>query len=114
MELCDDNHIGLDCPVCNEELMKSWYKWQGSEYGLKRTASLGYLWTRDFKSLASVQEHIYKNPLRAHRSSKPCSPEHGRRCVGIEPTNEGLFQHQGELPQQSHKRSVGRSDPPPA
>ena len=72
MELCDDNYIGLDCPVCNEELMKSWFKWQGSEYGLKRTASLGYLWSRDFKSLASVQAHKILNPLRDTRSSKPC------------------------------------------
>ena len=114
MELCDDNHVGLDCPVCNEELMKSWYKWQGSEYGLKRTASLGYLWTRDFKSLASVQEHIFKNPLRDTRSSKPCVHPSDLSVMNPKVADEGLFQHQGDVSQRRHKRSVGRSDPPPA
>ena len=114
MELCDDNHVGLDCPVCNEELMKSWYKWQGYEYGLKRTASLGYLWTRDFKSLASVQEHIFKNPLRDTRSSKPCVHPSDLSVMNPKVADEGLFQPQGDVSQRRHKRSVGRSDPPPA
>ena len=63
MEFCDDNHIGLDCPVCNEELMKSWYKWQGTEYGLRRMTNIGYLWSRDFKSLASSIEHLTFNQV---------------------------------------------------
>ncbi len=113
MELCDDNYIGLDCPVCNEELMKSWYKWQGSEYGLKRTASLGYLWSRDFKSLALVQAHKILNPLRDTRSSKPCVHKSDGSIMNGN-VDEGLFQPQGDVSQRRHKRSVGRSDPPPA
>jgi hypothetical protein len=114
MELCDDNHIGLDCPVCNEELVKSWYKWQGTEYGLRRTANLGYLWSRDFKSLALTVEHLTFNQLSHTRSSKPCVHKSDHRAHNPEVDHKGLFQHQDELPQQSHKRSVGRSDPPPA
>ena len=93
--------------------MKSWYKWQGAEYGLKRTASLGYLWSRDFKSLVAVQAHKILNPLRDTRSSKPCVHKSDGSIMNGN-GDEGLFQPKGDVFQQRHKRSVGRSDPPPA
>ena len=94
--------------------MKSWYKWQGAEYGLKRTASLGYLWSRDFKTLAAVQAHKILNPLRDTRSSKPCVHPSDLGIMNPKVADKDSFQHQGDVFQQRHKRSVGRSDPPPA
>ena len=97
MNLGDDNFIGLECPVCNEELLKSWYKWTGKEYGLRRVASLHHIWARDFKSLAPCEEHLTFNQV-SHSSNPIPAIISSEMCGNRTHQSEGLFQRYRDNP----------------
>ena len=112
--LSDDLVDGVDCPVCMEELIRSWYKWAGKEYQLRRTANLGYLWSRDYKIICEDHK-IYDSELIEHFNE---DIPYGKNVPGAryakKADHKATFQHQGDVSQRSQKRSVGRSDPTPA
>ena len=110
--LSDDLVDGVDCPVCMEELIRSWYKWAGKEYQLRRTANLGYLWSRDYKIICEDHKIYDSELIEEFNEDIPF----GKNVPGAEYArkagNKAEFQHQGDVSQRRQKRSVGRSEDP--
>ena len=112
--LSDDLVDGVDCPVCMEELIRSWYKWMGKEYQLKRTASLGYIWSRDYKIICDDHKIYDGGLIEEFNQDIP----YGKNVPGYEYSrkagHKAEFQRQGDVSQRKRKRSVGRSEDPTA
>ena len=60
MDYTDDPTLGVECPECRQDLIRTWFRWVGSEYDFRRQTTLRHLESIKDHDLREEFDYVYQ------------------------------------------------------
>ena len=60
MDYTDDPTMGVECPECRQDILRTWFRWAGKEYDFRRQTTLRYLESIKDHDLREEFDYVYQ------------------------------------------------------